>query len=84
MDTFNPETLKRSPTMIPKIIHYCWLSGDKYPASIDACISTWKTKLPDYESRKLLRLKNMHLPLIISAFMPYISMGGFIWILMWK
>ena len=35
--------------MIPKIIHYCWLSGDKYPASIDACISTWKTKLPDYE-----------------------------------
>ena len=35
--------------MIPKIIHYCWLSGDKYPDSIEKCITTWKEKLPDYE-----------------------------------
>jgi len=35
--------------MIPKIIHYCWLSGDKYPPAIDRCISSWKSKLPDYE-----------------------------------
>lgn len=35
--------------MIPKIIHYCWLSGDEYPLKIKNCIDTWKNKLPDYE-----------------------------------
>ena len=35
--------------MIPKIIHLCWLSGDKYPAKIAKCIASWKKNLPDYE-----------------------------------
>ncbi len=35
--------------MIPKIIHFCWLSGDEYPKLIEQCMATWKTKLPDYE-----------------------------------
>ncbi|MDC9721654.1 MAG: glycosyltransferase [Urechidicola sp.] len=35
--------------MIPKIIHFCWLSGDGYPKLIEQCLATWKTKLPDYE-----------------------------------
>ena len=35
--------------MIPKIIHYCWLSGAPYPIEIERCISSWKAKLPDYE-----------------------------------
>jgi len=35
--------------MIPKIIHYCWLSGDEFPDLIKKCIQTWKDKLPDYE-----------------------------------
>lgn len=35
--------------MIPKIIHFCWLSGDPYPANIERCIESWKLKLPDYE-----------------------------------
>ena len=34
--------------MIPKIIHYCWISGDKKPALIRECISSWKKALPDY------------------------------------
>lgn len=34
--------------MIPKIIHYCWLSGDPYPELISKCIASWKEKLPDY------------------------------------
>ena len=34
---------------IPKIIHYCWLSGDPYPEKIAKCIATWKEILPDYE-----------------------------------
>ncbi len=35
--------------MIPKIIHFCWLSNDEYPPLIQKCIDTWKEKLPDYE-----------------------------------
>ena len=35
--------------MIPKIIHYCWLSGDPYPDNIQHCIDSWKRILPDYE-----------------------------------
>jgi glycosyltransferase len=35
--------------MIPKIIHYCWLSGDEFPDLIKKCVESWKVKLPDYE-----------------------------------
>jgi len=35
--------------MIPKIIHYSWISGDPYPEKIQKCIDTWKEKLPDYQ-----------------------------------
>lgn len=34
---------------IPKIIHYCWLSGDPYPELVQLCMQSWKEKLPDYE-----------------------------------
>lgn len=35
--------------MIPKIIHYCWLSGEPFPEVIAECIQTWKEQMPDYE-----------------------------------
>ena len=35
--------------MIPKIIHYCWLSNNPYPENIQKCIDSWHTYLPDYE-----------------------------------
>ena len=35
--------------MIPKIIHYCWLSNDPYPEEIQRCINSWKKYLPEYE-----------------------------------
>ena len=35
--------------MIPKKIHFCWLSGDEYPPLIKHCIETWHKVLPDYE-----------------------------------
>lgn len=38
--------------MIPKVIHFCWLSDDPYPASIQRCIDSWSRLLPDYEIRK--------------------------------
>lgn len=35
--------------MIPKIIHYCWLSNDPLPDEIRNYIESWKEKLPDYQ-----------------------------------
>lgn len=35
--------------MIPKIIHYCWLSGDPFPDAIQVCLDTWKEYLSGYE-----------------------------------
>ncbi len=35
--------------MIPKIIHYCWLSNDEIPENLKAYMQTWKEKLTDYE-----------------------------------
>ena len=35
--------------MIPKIIHYCWLSNDPFPEKIQMCIDSWKKVMPDYE-----------------------------------
>ena len=35
--------------MIPKVIHYCWISGDPFPEKIQKCFDSWKRTLPDYE-----------------------------------
>lgn len=35
--------------MIPKKIHYCWLSGDPFPVKIQHCLDSWKKVIPDYE-----------------------------------
>ena len=35
--------------MIPEIIHFCWLSGDEYPALVKSCIDSWQRMLPDYQ-----------------------------------
>lgn len=35
--------------MIPKIIHFCWLSDDPYPKKIQRCINSWEKQLPDYQ-----------------------------------
>lgn len=35
--------------MIPKIIHYCWLSGEQMPQRLKNCIESWKLLMPEYE-----------------------------------
>ena len=35
--------------MIPKRIHYCWISGDPFPDKIQKCVDSWHQLLPDYE-----------------------------------
>lgn len=86
--------------MIPKIIHYCWLSNDPIPDDLKSCMDSWKKYLPDYEfmfwnferfpkekSKWVsdeLIIRNMHLLRIIFVFMPCIIMVAFILIWMWK
>lgn len=38
--------------MIPKIIHYCWFSGEPFDEKTKKCIETWKKTCPDYEIRE--------------------------------
>lgn len=35
--------------MIPKKIHYCWLSGDPYPEKVLQCMESWHKYMPDWE-----------------------------------
>ena len=35
--------------MIPKIIHWCWLSDDPIPDKLQHYMESWKKFLPDYE-----------------------------------
>ena len=35
--------------MIPKKIHYIWLSNDPLPKLPQLCIESWKRHCPDYE-----------------------------------
>ena len=35
--------------MIPKTIHYCWLSGEEMPKAFRRYIEGWKRVMPDYE-----------------------------------
>ncbi len=35
--------------MIPKIIHYCWLSDDPIPTKFKNYMDTWQKFLPDYQ-----------------------------------
>lgn len=38
--------------MIPKTIHYVWLSGSPKPEDINECIHSWTKVLPDYTVRE--------------------------------
>lgn len=84
--------------MIPKIIHYCWLSNDPIPEKLQEYMKSWKEKLPDYEFKlwnfdcfdinssqwvkEAFEAKNMLSPQITYVFMPYIIMVASIWIWM--
>lgn len=34
--------------MIPKIIHYCWLSDEPIPMNLQKCMNSWKRFMPDW------------------------------------
>jgi hypothetical protein len=35
--------------VIPKKIHYCWLSGEPLPDNLKRCLDSWQAVMPDYE-----------------------------------
>lgn len=37
--------------MIPKTIHFCWFSKEKYPPKIKKCIHSWEKLQPEYKIR---------------------------------
>lgn len=56
--------------MIPKIIHYCWLSDEPFPSKISDCIESWKQLMPDYTIKRW-STKNFDIhsvPLVEQAF----------------
>lgn len=56
--------------MIPKIIHYCWLSNDPIPTDLQECINSWKIHMPDWDI-KLWNTKNFDIhivPFVEQAF----------------
>lgn len=38
--------------MIPKVVHYCWLSNDPLPTHIQECIDSWKKHMPDWTIKR--------------------------------
>ena len=41
-----------SEEKIPKVIHYCWFSGNELPDYLKRCMESWEEKCPDYEIRR--------------------------------
>lgn len=37
--------------MIPRVVHYCWFSGEPFPSSVEACLASWRAFLPDFSFR---------------------------------
>lgn len=46
-----PARMSEKP-LIPKVIHYCWFSGNGMPEKFKRCIESWKKYCPDYEIRR--------------------------------
>lgn len=51
--TVNPAPVRASENpMIPKVIHYCWFSGNEMPDAFKKCIESWEKHCPDYEIKR--------------------------------
>lgn len=56
--------------MIPKVIHYCWFGHGPIPKLYQACIATWREKMPDYEI-KLWNEDNFDVNIILYTAQAY-------------
>lgn len=46
------KNIQNKKYMIPKIIHYCWLSDEPIPQNLQKYIEGWKKLMPDYQFKK--------------------------------
>lgn len=55
--------------MIPKIIHYCWFSGEEMPPIVKKCIDSWHRYMPDYEYRlwDMESIREIDIPFVREA-----------------
>lgn len=55
--------------MIPRILHFVWLSGDSYPSEIQSCIDSWHKWMPDwkFELWNMSRVKDINSPWLKEA-----------------
>ena len=57
LDSADPAFFRRTPNMqplpdkIPKVIHYCWFSGEPMPKLARRCMQSWERVMPDYQLR---------------------------------
>lgn len=56
--------------MIPRIIHYCWLSDEPIPTNLQKCMDSWRKYCPEYEIIKwdTNRFDVHSVPLVEQAF----------------
>lgn len=47
-----PPQKKSDKALIPKVIHYCWFSGNDMPDHLKKCIASWGKYCPDYEIKR--------------------------------
>lgn len=45
-------TPQKDEQQIPKIIHYCWFSGEELPMEFQRNLESWKKYCPDYEFKE--------------------------------
>lgn len=52
-DAQNEEPIQMAEKpLIPKVIHYCWFSGNEMPDELKRCVESWRKYCPDYEIRR--------------------------------
>ena len=43
------QAVYRQPSMIPKVIHYCWFGGGEMPELAKRCMTSWRQHMPESE-----------------------------------
>ena len=61
--------MEKEKTLIPKLIHLTWFSGEPFPENLQRCIYSWKQTLPDYKIMiwDMDMARNLNIPFVNEA-----------------
>lgn len=61
--------MEKEKTLIPKLIHLTWFSGEPFPENLQRCIDSWKQTLPDYKIMiwDMDMARNLNIPFVNEA-----------------